>query len=252
MKENQIHVEHDGKAPLYIPNSNGDVVIREGKAVTLIDPKKPKKIALVGVIQAPADFVDKRSTTFDEKYAHVVANYTDRTIVLVINESDLDPQFCIEGGTVTGKIELYPILDYLQINGRKEYSHRDLFDSLKFLGRFFENKEAHQALLKSLTHFNAKVNTKLKDENDFSGKAAIEVLQEIEHEIPLSFVMNMPIFGNTDASKFKVDIRLAGRGSSVYFWLESVELDELTEAKTISLFEAQLLRLKNYAIIKQW
>ena len=62
----------------------------------------------------------------------------------------------------------------------------------------------------------------------------------------------MPIFGNTDRTKFKVDIRVAGRGSSVYFWLESVDLEELAESKTISMFEAELLRLKDYAIIKQW
>ena len=207
---------------------------------------------MVGGIQAPADFADKRNATFDPKYAHVIADYTERTIILVINEADLDPEFCIEGGTVTGKIEIYPILAELGINEGKEYNNRSLFDSLKFLSRFFDNKEAHKQLLHSLITFNAKVNTKLKDEQDFAGKAALELILEIEHDIPLSFVLEMPIFGNTDRTKFKVDIRVAGRGSSVYFWLESVDLEELAESKTISMFVAELLRLKDYAIIKQW
>ena len=252
MEKPELKVEHTGNMPLYYPNKNGDVVIREGRAPDLIAPKKPNKIALVGVIQAPADFAEKRSETFDKKYAHVVANYTDRTIVLVINEADLDPELCIEGGTVTGKIEIYPILAELGINGNKEYNHRSLFDSLKFLSRFFESKEAHSGLLKALTNFNAKVNVKLKDENDFAGTSALEVLQTIEHDIPLSFVLEMPLFGNTDRTKFKVDIRVAGRGTSVYFWLESVDLEELTESKTISMFEVELKRLDNYPIIKQW
>lgn len=252
MDKPKIEVSSDGTTPLYKPNALGDVVFREGRAPDLIAPKKPKKIALEGVIQAPADFIDKRASTFDAKFAHVIANYTDRTLTLVINEADLDPNQCIEGGTVTGKIEIYPILDELGINQTKEYDNRSLFDSLKFLGRFFEDKAAHDALLLSLTKFNARVSTQLKDENDFSGHSALSIIQDIEHAIPLSFVLNMPLFGNTDRTNFKVDIRVSGRGSKVIFWLESVDLEELSETKMLSMFEAELLRLKDYAIIKQW
>lgn len=219
------------------------VEIRTGEALPL---KEPNKVALSGVLTCVGDFVDKRKDTIKPLAAHVVANYTQRTIELVTDEDDHYYT------TVSGTLAIYPELEKLHINADRTYDEKELMRKLNFFGRWFEDKDAFISLLKKLQQFKAKIQQDFTNADDYKGTAAVEKLTKIEHTIPLEFVLNIPIFTGQPPRTFKVNICVGARDGGVSFWLESVEMHELISKETDELFEKELARLSEYVIIKQW
>lgn len=228
---------------LKVESVNGEVIIREGVA---LEQKPPVKVTLVGIISSPGDFALKRKDTFPALKTNVVANYTNRTIVLTCNESDFYSH------SVTGKLELFPDLKKLQINDSKMYDEKELFRMLNFYGTYFKDKAAHKTLLARLQEFKAKVTQEFVNADDYKGSAAIEKITNIEHKIPLNFTLAIPMFTGGAVKTFKVDICVAVRDGGVSFWFESVELHELMTKETETVFDAELKRLTDFIIIKQW
>ena len=233
--DNNIHVK--------LENESKELTILTGSALT---PKEPRKVVLSGTITAPGDYAEARKETFEPVDANVVANYTDRTIVLVVNESD---HYC---STITGKLELFPDLKELGINDNKLYSEKALLSKINFFGRYFVDQEAYNNLKSKLIDFKAKVDKTFVNADDYKGSSAIEKITKIEHEIPLLFELNIPVFTGGATKSFKVDICVSARDGGVSFWLESVELYELIQRDTEAIFNLELSRLTDYLIVKQW
>lgn len=228
---------------LKIETNNNEIVIRKGDALPL---KEPKVINLSGIITTPADWVAKRVTTIEQLKTHVVADYTNRTITLTIDEEN---HYQI---VIAGKLEIFPELSKLSINGNSTYDEKELLKKLNFFGRWFTDKSAHKELLSRLQSFKAKVNMTFTNADDFKGTAAIEKLTKIEHEIPLEFVLSIPVFAGGEEKSFKVEICVSVRDGGISFWLESVELHEIISKVTDEIFEKELARLSDYAIVKKW
>jgi hypothetical protein len=221
-----------------------DVIIRTGEA---LPPKAPKNLELSGVLETPADFAENRKANFDHKDAHVIANYTGRTISLTTHQSEP-----YKTATVVGALRPFPDLAKLAVNRNKEYNAKELFQALNFMGRYFPDRDAHKDLLKKLEQFRAKVTQEFVNEDDFKGTAATSKLTKIEQDVPLSFDLGIPIFSGESPKTFKVEILCTVRNGGVSYWLESVELDTLEKEGTDELFEAQLSRFNaDIAIVRQ-
>lgn len=224
--------------------AGNELVVRHGNALPL---HEPNQVTLIGTIIAPGDFVDKRNSEFKPLSAHVNANYKGLTIELITCEAD-----DIGGHVVTGTLTPYPDLAKFFINATKQYSHRDLYDMLKFMGVHFKNKDDHTAILSSLKKFEAKVNMDFQKQDDFKGSQALHKLVEIKTNLALEFNLFMPLFAGEEAEAFKVDICVDSTGSGVMFWLESIELHERILEKRDEIFDRELDRLKEYVIIKNY
>ena len=71
--------------------TQAEVVIREGAAEKLLDPKAPVKINLSGVIGAPVEFLTKRISEEDQinpKRCHVLVDRQKVSITRVTSEND--------------------------------------------------------------------------------------------------------------------------------------------------------------------
>lgn len=206
--------------------------------------EKPYKLS--GIISTPGDFAEKRSTEFNALSAHVIANFTQRSIVLVIDEKN---HFSC---SVAGKLELDPELESLHINTETLYDENELIDKLNFFRRHFEKVSQHSSLMDALKKFNAKVETEIVNANNLKGNAVLKKAYDIKHEIPLDFVLNMPIFAGGEKFSLGVEINLKYVDGEIVFWFQSIGLHDAIGEQTEKVLEKELQRLAAYAIIRQY
>ncbi len=224
----------------------GEIILREGQAPAVYDPTN---VSVAGIITSPGDWVAKRTgskTEVDVSNAFVVANYTNRTITLRTDERS---KF---GDTIQGKLAIYPDLEKLKINANQTYNEKQLYDLIKFYGTYFSNKSQYTSLLDRLKRFEAKVEQEFQNSDDFKGALAQKKIRTITTEIDLNFQLEIPIFTGCDKLSFGVEINVGMENGTVIFWLESPQLHDLTVEQTEKIFEEQLDRLKDFAIIRQW
>lgn len=246
------------------PNANGELIIRTGDAGIVYEPEP---LMLHGTISAPADFAEARceeeeryldptayktngvvtTTQCHQSNTHVIANYTERRIELVSNESR--PEVC---DRINGALVLHPRLQGFRINQPYYYDKHSLFSLLKLQRTFFADAAEHTKLMADLKKLDAKVDQVFKDQNDLKGTAGYQKLVEIQTNLDLEFKLSIPLFAGEDRSKFKVDICLDNEGGGIRFWLESAQMYDMMLEETERIFEEQLARLADYVIIKKW
>ena len=65
-----------------------EVVLREGAAPKMLDPKEPETIDIHGTIDSPLRWLEKRVELIDQKACHIIVDRNNMEIQLVINETD--------------------------------------------------------------------------------------------------------------------------------------------------------------------
>lgn len=75
----------DPNLKFQLPEGVEELIFRNGDALPL---KEPLRVNLSGVLSSPADWFENKTTTINPLDGHVVANYTNRTIVLNLHEKD--------------------------------------------------------------------------------------------------------------------------------------------------------------------
>lgn len=232
------------------PNEAGEfpkvITILEGEAATPLPLREPKVLNLNGVLKTPGDFVEKRRETFDKLEANVVANFTNRTIELTIDEKNYYSH------KITGKLTENEELKTLGINNNKIYTENKLREKLTFYRRHFKSSDEYAKLLAALKKFNAKIAQEFVNEQNNQGSAKLQRAYEIKHEIPLQFTLEMPVFNGYEKHIFGVNINLQLADNTVCFWFESIDLHEKLETLTDVLMEGELARLNDYAIVRTY
>lgn len=233
------------------PNADGKpqiLTILHGEAVKPLALKEPLIINHTGILDTPANWIEKRKLVegFDPLVCSVVADYKTRKLTLVIDEKNYYKT------TITGVLKLHPELESLGINEQKTYDEKELYEKLKFMERFFSNKDAYQKLMTGLKEFKAKVNAAFTNINDLKGSIALQKVYDIKTGLDLDFMLNMPVFAAGVNQSFKVEINVGLDGGDVCFWLVSVNLHTSIETETENMFETELKRLADYAIVKQY
>ena len=91
-----------------------EVIIREGAAPKVLDPKAPVKMNVNGTINAPFEYLTKRIDCINQKECHIIVNREKITIELVVNESDEYAR-----GTIAGTLQYHPKFEDFGINACK-------------------------------------------------------------------------------------------------------------------------------------
>lgn len=229
----------------------------EGNEFTILEgsalPKKePVKINISGDIKTVSSFVigrkdvdaDKTGLQFINKSRAIVeVDKQARTIVLKLDPTDH------YGGVITAKMELNPDLVEFCINAKKTFKQKELVDLLKFSGLAFDNAEKHAMLLRSYQSFNAKAYIDMASDSDSRGNKSSSFNKKVETNLPVDFVLNIPIFKGQDRKRFSVEICLEVTDGGCNFWFESVELKELIEIESETILKAELESCSDYVVI---
>lgn len=235
---------------LKLESINGsEITIREGSA---LPPVAPNKIAITGDIKTVSSFVNGRKEVSDaiagQQYinpgrAVVEVNKQARTIVLSLDPAN--PYAAV----VTAKMELNPDLVEFCINAKKTFKQKELVDLLKFSGLAFDNAEKHAMLLRSYQSFNAKAFIDMASDSDSRGNKSNSFNKKVETNLPVDFVLNIPIFKGQDRKRFSVEICLEVTDGGCNFWFESVELKELIDIESETILNKELESCADYVVI---
>jgi hypothetical protein len=232
------------------------LTIREGDALPLL---LPEKIRITGDIKTVTSFIEKRKL---KGFDGVMYNgnpglqeiIPDRAIVEVDREKKMitlslnpeDPN----GAIITAKMEPNPDLEKFAINTGKKFTQQELIKLLKFTKRWFHDVPAYETLLKAYMCLDVKVTADLKNNAaDNRGNRSNSFDKTIISNIPEDFILNIPIFKGQDSKKIRIEIILDSSDGSTKFWLESVELAELTELEGDKILNAELEACHDYVIV---
>ena len=234
---------------LKIEGGPGELIIRQGSALTL---KDPKKIQVTGNINAVKEFLDKRTAI----NGSVLQKLEKKSAVIVVDEEKgtislfLDPEN-VDGTEIVGKLEATEYLQQFHLNGQKSFTQTELVKILRFSKQLFETPDKHEALLKAYQAFDFTANIKAAQEADLRGNKSNSLQKIIKTNLPEDFILYLPIFKGQARESFRVEICYDTSDASIKFWFESPELKALIDQRKIEIFEEELKTYQDYVIIRK-
>lgn len=169
-----------------VENGIKTVEILTGSALA---PKEPQKVVIVGILDAPLKWLEKRISEIDQKNCYIKVNREKMSILLVLDEKD---HYRTE---IEGQLQLHPMFVKFGINQGDYRTPLEMSELIKMNRSYFENRQQAMELVAILRNFKAKVNKDVEAEfNPNKGDKRILVAQKIDSNLPEAFVINVPVF----------------------------------------------------------
>ena len=177
--------------------NKGEIIIRTGEAPEVYDPET---VTIIGVIDSPLRWLEKRKDTVDLKSCHILVGRDDMEISLRIDECS---HFHSD---VVGKLILSEEFKRFGINQGKYITGMELSDLIRMNRTCFESKDKAMALVTIMRNFKAKVLNEIENSDDKKGNVSQVRRQTVEGNQPPSFDLCIPIFKGQPKQKFTVEI----------------------------------------------
>ena len=233
--------------------SVAEVIIREGVAAQVLDPKAPIKINLSGVIGAPVEFLSKRLSEADQinpKRCHVIVNREDLTLTLITAEDD-----GYLTGKVTGSLSLHPKFTEFGINQKRTWEPSELGQFFKMNRAFFPKRDENMKLVSDLKNFSATVNSSMDRQTKENGSMKMSYGQIVNSNLPEAFMLEIPIFKGVAPVTIQVEVYATIDGSDVCLQLFSPSANQIIEEMRDSVISEQIAIIRDLspeiAIIEQ-
>lgn len=176
---------------------NGSIIFREGQALPL---HEPEKVELLGTIDAPARWLEKRADTINQKECYVEVNREKMIISLRTDESSY------YGTAVYGKLELSPEYNKFGINGGEYITNFEMAELFKMNRAYFENRSVAMKLVTDLQNFKAKVDKEIENSDNKRGDRRILVNQVVQSNLPEAFNLVIPVFKGCEKQTVQVEV----------------------------------------------
>lgn len=219
-----------------------EIIIREGAAPTVLDPKAPVKMNINGTVNAPFEYLSKRIDCINQKDCHIIVNREKITIELVVNEADEYTR-----GTIAGTLQYHPKFEEFGINTRKVWSPFDFAMFCKMNRAFFADKNANMSLVSACKNFTAKVNNQIERAIQENGNRTDNFAQVVNSNLPESFTLSIPIFKGGKKEDLVVETFAKIDGRNVAFVLLSPGAEETLEELRDKAIDEQLNAIKAIA-----
>lgn len=221
-----------------------EIMIYEGVAPKLLEPRAAIKTDIVGTIGAVAEYLGKRidSGQFEQRDCHILV-YRERVeIKLVINESD-----DYRRGTVIGRLGYNPKFLEFGINLDKKWTPSDLGMFFKMNRTFFPDRQANMELVTTLMNFTATINNKIERAVAENGSRTDNFVQVVNSNLPDSFNLYMPIFKRMPSEIIQVETFAHVNGREVSFVLLSPGAQNTLEELRDKVIDSELEQIREIA-----
>lgn len=233
--------------------TQAEIIVREGEAPAVLDPKPPVKIDLFGVIGAPVEFLEHRrydSDQIEPLRCHVLVDREKVCITLVTKEDD-----AYKRGTVVGRLSQHPKFAEFGINASKGWEPNELGQFFKMNRAFFPDKAANMKLVTELKNFEATVNSRIEKQKSEKGDFKDNYSGVVMSNLPEAFTLQIPIFKGMPAETIEVEFYASVNGREVTLQLVSPGACQLLEDLRDRIIDAQVARIRELfpemAIIEQ-
>ena len=221
-----------------------EIIVREGNAPRLLEPKAPIKTDITGTIGTVVEYLRKRVDTgqFEQRDCHILVNREKVKITLVINESD-DYRY----GTIAGKLAYNPKFLEFGINADKAWTPADLGLFFKMNRAFFTDRQANMELVTTLMNFTATINNKIERSVAENGSRTDNFVQVVNSNLPESFNLYMPIFKGMPSEIIQVETFAKVNGREVSFVLLSPGAQNTLEELRDKVIDSELEQIREIA-----
>ena len=233
-------MSEDKKVVVNLPEGakTAEVIIREGEAPKVLDPKAPVKINLSGVIGTPVEYLTRRckeADQFDVKRAHVIVSREDVKVTLIFNENDEYTR-----GQVEGKLSFHPKFVEFGINSAKDWEPTRLGEFFKMNRAFFPDRDKNMELVSLLKNFEAKVESSIERERKENGSMKDNYSKVVQSNMPDAFTVHIPIFKGQPAEDLEVELYASVNGRDVSLSLVSPGACQLLEDLRDKVIDEQI------------
>lgn len=233
--------------------TQAEVIIREGAACKILDPKAPVKINLSGVIGAPVEFLKKRLSEVEQinpKRCHVLVDRQKVSISLITSENDE-----YNTGKVVGTLQTHPKFIEFGINAGKNWEPNELGQFFKMNRAFFPDKAENMKLVSELKNFEATVNSKVEKQKSEKGDFKDNYSGVVMSNLPAAFTLELPIFKGMPAESIEVEFYASVNGRDVALQLVSPGACQLLEDLRDKVIDDEVVKIRELspeiAIIEQ-
>lgn len=228
----------------FAQGGTNEVIIREGAAPKVLDPKAPIKTDLKGTIGTVVEYLTKRidKGQFKQEDCHILADRDSVSVELVINESDE-----YKCGHIAGRLQYNPKFLEFGINTGKAWSPTELGLFIKMSRPFFPDRRMNMELVSTLMNFQATVNNKIERSVTENGSRTDNFAQVVNSNLPKSFNIEMPIFKGMPSESIEVETFAQINGREVAFVLLSPGAQAILEELRDNIIDAQLEQIREIA-----
>lgn len=223
MSENKINLvvpkDYNGK-PI-------EVVLREGKAPVVLDPKEQERVVINGTIDAPLRWLEKRVELINQKATNIIVNRDKMGLALTIDE-------------INGILQPSKEMQEFGINVEKKWEPIKLSKFIKMHRAFFTDKSQNMILVSILKNFKAKVNQDIERSKEENGSKVDNYSQVVDSNLPKSFKLNIPLFKGFSCEEIEVEIYADVDGRDVSLSLVSAGANEAIEEYKNKVIDEQL------------
>lgn len=170
---------------------------RTGKA---LDVFNPERVVIAGVIDSPADWIEKRLTTFDHMQAHLIVDREKLRIKLRIDENN---HFATE---ISGSLTESEQFIKFGINKGDYITNFEMANLFKMNRTCFETQATAMKLVSELMNFKAKVERDIEKADNNRGDRKALIAQTVQSNLPDRFNLYMPVFKGTPKQSFEVEV----------------------------------------------
>lgn len=213
-----------------------ELIMREGAA-----PKvhEPVKVHLTGTIEAPALWIEVRAHRINQETAFVIFSREEMTITLRCDEND--PL----GTHIEGWLKLSEEFEKFGINTGNYKTNFELAELIKMNRIYFENRNQAMKLVTELQNFKAKVDKEIEQSNNNRGDRRLLLNQIVQHNLPESFNLCLPIFKGQPWQTIQVEVYV--NPADLTCTLVSPEANEFMQTSRDTIINNVLLRIREAA-----
>lgn len=214
----------ENKFKIDAPEGKCELTIREGKAAPV---REKKPVEIVGNIDLPLRYLENRYEDIlhvKAKTCHILVNLEKGSISLIIGENEELQDILI------GIIEESEAIKKFSINNGEYYDPDSLAEFLRMRKHLFADQTEYANTFTALRSFVAKVNQEIATIKDDGGNYDLKKKQVVEHNVPKSFTISVPIFKGFPKREIPVEILVNGSLKVTMYSAELIQLtDELRE-----------------------
>lgn len=237
MSENKINLvvpkDYNGK-PI-------EVVLREGEAPVVLDPKEQERVVINGTIDAPLRWLEKRVELINQKATNIIVNRDKMGVALTIDETNYYQT------EINGILQASKEMQEFGINVEKKWEPIKLSKFIKMHRAFFTDKSQNMMLVSTLKNFKAKVNQDIERSKEENGSKVDNYSQVVDSNLPKSFKLNIPLFKGFACEEIEVEIYADVDGRDVSLSLVSAGANEAIEEYKNKVIDVQLDAIRQIA-----
>lgn len=240
-----MNSNNENRVNVVIPeNYNGapiEIVLRQGEAAAMLDPKEPKIIEIKGTIETVQRFLEKRISLIDQKASNITVNRDNILVKLIVNETN---HYCT---TIIGQLEVSKKFKDFGINSGKLWSPKNLSQFFKMNRAFFPDKQKNMELVTLLKGFKATITQNVEKLEEESGSRTDNFSQVVDSNLPKPFKIAIPLFIGYDPEEIEIEIYAEVDGRDVTLSLASPGAEELLEEYRNKVIDEEIVKIKELA-----